>query len=65
MPKWEYLVVFIEDSDVAQDRAEFDRHLDADQYTERLNTYGDAGWELVGFQWQEHGGKATFKRPKA
>ncbi len=63
MHKWEYLVVFIEDSDVAQDQKHFDVYLDADKFTEKLNTYGKAGWELVSFDWLDHGAKAAFKRP--
>ena len=63
MQKWEYLVIFVDDSDLAQDQAEIDVHLDADRYTEKLNTYGTAGWELVSFEWQDHGAKAAFKRP--
>jgi hypothetical protein len=62
MHKWEYLVVFIEDSEVAQGQAEFDTYLDADRYSEKLNTYGGAGWELVSFDWSENGAKAAFKR---
>lgn len=62
MQKWEYLVVYLVDSDVAQDTPEFDVYMDADAYTEKLNTYGKAGWELVSFQWEERGAKASFKR---
>jgi hypothetical protein len=64
MHKWEYLVVFIEDSDVAPDQAEVDVHLDADRFTEKLNSYGQAGWELVSFDWVETGAKAALKRPR-
>ncbi len=63
MQKWEYLVVFIEGSSMAQDKPEFDVHLDADKFTDKLNVYGQAGWELMGFVWEEGGAKATFKRP--
>ncbi|RMG85255.1 MAG: DUF4177 domain-containing protein [Chloroflexi bacterium] len=63
MPKWEYLVVFIRDSRVSED-AEIDAHLDADKYTDQLNQYGDAGWELVSFEWSDNGAKAAFKRAK-
>jgi hypothetical protein len=63
MQQWEYLVIFIEDSDVAQDQAEVDVFLDADRYTEKLNTYGKAGWELVSFDWRTEGARAAFKRP--
>ena len=62
MPNWEYLVVYIKDSDVAQDQKEVDVHLDADKFTEQLNHYGKAGWELVSFEWEERGAKAAFKR---
>ncbi|MFW5691754.1 MAG: hypothetical protein ACOCX3_00215 [Chloroflexota bacterium] len=65
MQKWEYLVVFIEDSSVAQDRPEIDVHMDADRFTEKLTTYGEAGWELVSFEWIPEGAKAAFKRPAA
>lgn len=65
MHKWEYLVVFIADSKVAQEDAEIDRHLDADLYMDKMNVYGDAGWELITFDWTNDGAKAVFKRPKA
>ena len=64
MTKWEYLVVYLQDSDVAQDQKEVDVFLDADKFTEKLNTYGDAGWELIAFEWEERGAKAALKRPK-
>lgn len=62
--EWEYLVVFIPDSKVAEGNPEFDNALDADTYTDKLNRYGEAGWELVGFDWTEHGAKCALKRPK-
>lgn len=63
--KFEYLVVYIKDSKVTDD-AEFDVHMDADRFTEQLNKFGDAGWELVSFSWDSpDGAKAAFKRPKA
>ncbi len=65
MPNWEYLVVFVEDSDVADGQQAFDTHLDADRFTESLNRYGKAGWELVSFTWEENGAKAAFKRPNS
>lgn len=65
MAQWEYLVVFILDSDIAQDNREFDRHLDADRFTEKLNVYGQAGWELVSFEWTDEGAKAAFKRGRS
>jgi hypothetical protein len=65
MQKWEYLVVFVTDSKTAQDDPEVDVYLDSDKYTQALNTYGDAGWELVSFESHETGAKAAFKRPKA
>jgi hypothetical protein len=65
MQKWEYLVAYITDSKVAQDKPEYDVYLDADKYTQALNQYGDAGWELVSFEAGENGAKAAFKRPKA
>jgi hypothetical protein len=61
-PRWEYLVVYMEDSTVAQDQKEVDLYLDADKFTQQLNKYGEAGWELVGFDWLERGAKAVFKR---
>ena len=62
MQKWQYLVVFIEDSRAAQDQPEFDVYLDADRFTEKLNIYGEAGWELVNLAWEENGAKTAFKR---
>lgn len=60
---WEYLVVYLRGSDVAQDQ-ETDAFMDADVYTEKLNNYGEAGWELVSFEWTPDGAKAALKRPK-
>jgi hypothetical protein len=65
MAKWEYLVVHIEGSKVAEDQPEFDNYLDADKYTEALNRYGTAGWELVNFESLGHAARAAFKRQKA
>lgn len=62
MQKWQYLVVFIEDSKTAQDQPQFDTFMDADRFTEKLNVYGNAGWELVSFEWEPNGAKAAFKR---
>lgn len=61
---WEYLVVFISDTDFTEDH-DMDKHLDADKFTEQLNKYGSAGWELVNFTWEGNAGaKAAFKRKK-
>jgi len=62
MKKWEYLVTFLHDSKVAQDKPEMDTFLDADVYTDKLNKYGAAGWELVSFDWTEQGARAALKR---
>lgn len=62
--KWEYLVIYIQDSKVAPDASEADFYLDADTFTEKLNIYGDAGWELVSFKWEKDGAKAALKREK-
>jgi len=62
--KWEYLVVYVTDSKVAEDGTEVDAHLDADRFTDKLNKYGDAGWELVSFEWERDGAKCAFKRQK-
>jgi hypothetical protein len=62
--KWEYLVVFITDSKVAEGNAEVDVYLDADRFTDKLNNYGAAGWELVTAEWEKDGMKAVLKRPK-
>ena len=67
MPKFEYLVVYIVDTDLTDDK-DMDLHLDADRFTEKLNGYGEAGGELVSFYWGgegEQGAKACFKRAKA
>lgn len=63
MQKWEYLVVYLEDSDYAQDKPEIDVYMDADKFTEKLKTYGEAGWEMVSFEWEARGAKVAFKRP--
>ncbi len=65
MQKWEYLVVYIEGSSVAQDQPEIDVYLDVDKYSEALNNYGEAGWELVNIEGVGTGVRATLKRPKA
>lgn len=62
--KWEYLVVYLSDNQDAEDQPEIDVHLDADTFTEKLNKYGDAGWELVAFDWIKNGAKAALKRQK-
>ena len=62
--KWEYLVVYIQDNKVAEDNKEIDVFLDADTFTDKLNKYGEAGWELVSFEWETDGAKAAFKRPR-
>lgn len=63
--KWEYLVVYLSDNKDAEDQPEIDVHLDADTFTEKLNKYGEAGWELVSFEWTTDGAKAALKRQKA
>ncbi len=64
MQKYEYLVVYITDSKLTDD-ADMDIHMDADRFTDQLNKYGDAGWELVSFLWDSpDGAKAAFKREK-
>lgn len=63
--KWEYLVVFIHDSRAVQHDKDADRHLDADTYSEKLNRYGEAGWELVSFEWEDDGAKVVLKRPRS
>jgi hypothetical protein len=62
--KWEYLIVYVQDSKVAEDGTELDQFLDADTYTDKLNKYGDAGWELVAMNWTNDGARAAFKRPR-
>ncbi len=63
MQKWEYLVVYLRDVDLEDADRETDLFADADVFTERLNTYGRAGWELVSFEWEDKGAKAALKRP--
>ncbi len=62
--QWEYLVIFIQDSKVAESDPDVDPFLDADTYTDKLNRYGEAGWELVSFEWTVDGAKCALKRPK-
>ena len=64
MQQWEYLVVFIEDSKLVQDQPDVDVYMDVDKYSQALNRYGDAGWELVSFEGKPEGARAAFKRPK-
>jgi hypothetical protein len=52
--KWEYRVCFI--GDPGQDKPEA---------TERLNTEGAEGWELVGINDGDFGVYGYFKRPKS
>jgi hypothetical protein len=61
--QWEYLVVYLQDSDYAKDQPEMDVYLDADKFTDQMNKYGQAGWELVSFAWTNKGAQAAFKRP--
>lgn len=63
MQKWEYLIVYIRDVDLPIEDNEADLYADADAFTQRLNTYGQAGWELVSFEWTEKGARAALKRP--
>lgn len=63
MQQFEYLVVFFANKDLTDDK-EMDAHLDADRYTEKLNNYGEAGWQLVSSDWNDDGMKAVFMRPK-
>lgn len=62
--QWEYLVVYLQDSKVAEGNTDVDYYLDADTFTEKLNKYGEAGWELVSFEWETDGAKAALKRRK-
>ena len=62
MQRWEYLVVYLRDADLEHISAEADMFADADMFTERLNRYGEAGWELVSFDWTADGAKAALKR---
>jgi hypothetical protein len=64
MQKWEYLIVYIRDVDLPVEDKEADLYADADAFTQRLNTYGQAGWELVNFEWLDKGARAALKRPK-
>jgi hypothetical protein len=64
MTKWEYLVVYVQDSKVAEGNKDVDVFLDADTLTDKLNKYGEAGWEMVSFTWEVDGAKVAFKRPK-
>lgn len=64
MQRWEYLVVYIQDSKVAEDKPDVDVFLDADTFTDKLNKYGEAGWELVSFEWERDGAKAALKRKR-
>lgn len=64
MKRWEYLVIYIQDSKVAQSTPDVDHFLDADTYTDKLNRYGEAGWELVSFEWTVDGAKCALKREK-
>lgn len=63
MQKWEYLVVFIKDATLPVDDEEANLAVDSDAFTHKLNTYGQAGWELVSFEWTASGAKAALKRP--
>lgn len=63
MPQWEYLVVYMKDADLENMDADADYYADADVFTERLNAYGQAGWELVSFDWMLKGARAALKRP--
>ena len=62
MQRWEYLVVYLRDADLEEISVEADAHADADMFTERLNRYGQVGWELVSFDWTPDGAKAALKR---
>jgi hypothetical protein len=62
MQNWEYLIVFINDSEVTNEEP-IAAFADADRYTDKLNAYGQAGWELVSFHWTDNGARAALKRP--
>ncbi len=65
MPKWEYLVVYIQARDLNAIEKDVDQHADADKYTDRLNGYAAGGWELMTFEWDgDKGARALFKRPR-
>jgi hypothetical protein len=64
MQQWEYLVVVMKGAELEQVDADADRFADADKFTEQLNKYAQAGWELVSFQWEQNHAKAAFKRQK-
>lgn len=65
MPKWEYLVVYIQARDLNAIEKDVDQHADADKYTDRLNEYAAGGWELMTFEWDgDKGARALFKRPR-
>lgn len=67
MQKWEYLVVYIQAPSITAAAADMgvEQHLKADKYTEQLNQYANAGWELMQFEWDgEKGVRAVFKRMK-
>ena len=65
MTKWEYLVVYVQDSKVAEGNKDVDVFLDADTFTDKLNKFGEAGWEMVSFYWETDGAKVAFKRPRS
>lgn len=62
--QWEYLVVYVQDNKVAEGQPDVDPFLDADTFTDKLNHYGRAGWEMVSFAWETDGAKVAFKRPQ-
>lgn len=64
MQQWEYLVVVMKGAELEAVDADADRFADADKFTEQLNKYASAGWELVSFQWDDNFAKAAFKRAK-
>ncbi len=61
--QWEYLVVVMRGVDLQDVDKEADMFADADKFSEQLNNYSRAGWELVSFQWEDNYAKAAFKRP--